>query len=202
MAVPALAIAAPWYLSNFRAVIYFVTEIGYGRIAKLFEQWSLGQYYFFLINNGMSAYIFLSGAIALIVSLFLRFKKAPRVYRHADPFVVLVWFLVPLGMFSFSTNREIRYLAPGLPALGILISVWFSRILSDKKLRRCIAIYSILLLYLVVHLSFRNVEQEWRLGPLVFLGGYNHYVYRPVVEDWKNEEVVRELQGFVTDHTR
>jgi hypothetical protein len=202
MVVPALAIATPWYLSNFRAVIYFVTEYGYGRIIKLHGQTSVGHYYVFVINNGLSAYMFLSGVIALIVSLLFPFTKRSTGYRHADPVVVLAWFLVPLGIFSFATNPDIRHLAPVLPALGILISVWFSRIVSGETLRRGIAIYSILPLSLVVHLSFSDVTREWRLGPFVFLGRHNYSVYRPVVEDWKNEEVLRRLQGFVTDSTR
>jgi hypothetical protein len=63
-------------------------------------------------------------------------------------------------------------------------------------------IYSLLPLGLVLQYSFSNEATGLRVGPLVFSGRDNHYVYSPVRGDWKNEEVLSELQTFVKNNKR
>jgi hypothetical protein len=178
---------------NYKVVLWWIVEGGYGRIIKLYGSQSLWAYYLVLINYGISVYIFLTGVLALSFSLVLR--KA----NERFPPVVLAWFLFPLAVFSAGANPDTRFLMPVLPALAVLIGVWVASLCTAKQLRWFIGLYAIFPLYAVVQYSLNDIVTAGRVGPLNFWDRDNHYLYKPVAADWKNEEIVRTLQTLVKD---
>lgn len=189
---PALGLAAPWYVLNYKVALFFIVEGGYGRIVKLYGSQSLWEYYLTLINYGMSAYIFLTGVLAFVLSLFLR-----RTNERFPP-VVLAWFLLPLVVFSTSASPETRYLAPALPAVAVLISVWIASLCGAQQLRwSLMGLYAVLPLYTVVQCSLSGAISTWQAGSLVFGDRDNHFLYAPVKADWKNGEIVHTLRTLV-----
>jgi hypothetical protein len=190
---PALALASFWYIRNYKVALQWIVDSGYGRIIKLYGPQSLWDYYMVLINYGMSAYIFLTGVLAFVLSLFLRNSN------EKFPPVALAWFLLPLGVFSASASPDTRHLAPVLPAVAVLISVWIARLFSAKQLRWFIGLYAVFPMYTAVQYSLSDVATVRRGGPFVFWGRDNHYLYKPVAADWKNEEIVHTLQTLARD---
>lgn len=127
MALPAAALAGPWYWHNWALVTqrsfkesYFVPthEVQRASPAAL-----VVDYVFMMLNDGLSvAHV---AAVALGLGLWLA--------RRRDNFLKGAWwYVVPwvasLPVFVLSENRDLRLIAPLMPALALGVAALFARV--------------------------------------------------------------------------
>jgi hypothetical protein len=140
---PALLVAVPlaatWYAFNFPYVLGFAWSAGFGRIAADYS------------TNGGIAARFASFASALgggalswpltAAGALVAAASARRGPLDDGTRLAFAW-AAPLAVFALGVNREIRYVAPVLPALCLLVA----RAAMSFDTRRARAASSILLL--------------------------------------------------------
>ncbi len=114
----ALAVAATWYAFNLVYVVGFALSAGFGSIGRDYGSYSAVAVAHFgatILRDGLSW----PGAAALLV-LFaasaLSRKKAPT--APADR-LIASWLALPLFAVAFGVNKDVRYVAPALPALAV-----------------------------------------------------------------------------------
>ncbi len=115
-------IASTWYLFNAVYVLGFGLSAGFGRIAHDYGSASLApaalsHYAASLGQDALSwPYLLAAGALALAAWR----QRRNRGLGPAERFL-LAWLLLPLGVFTLGVNKDIRYLAPALPALAVAL---------------------------------------------------------------------------------
>jgi hypothetical protein len=129
-AVPAVLLAAPWYLFNIRLAIATALEAGSDETAKLYRTGdvlslsTIGRYFYGLINAGPALYF-----IALLLLLLTMARKAPPAAK-AGLQLCAVW-TAPLLFLLFGRYRELRYASPLYPAIALALGI-----LIDAALER------------------------------------------------------------------
>ena len=122
-AVPCLLLALPWYLVNGYRTLQNAIEAGYGESAIVQGADAL-LYLQRVLHDGISVYW---GAAALLAVIVVAARK-PGALTSLTP--ILLW-LAPFLVFLLAGNKDIRYVAPLLPAfalgLGFLLDVVLSR---------------------------------------------------------------------------
>lgn len=115
----AAALAASWYAFNAVYVLGFAFSAGFGSV--VLDSGSaagisgLSSYLRDVAINGLSW----PGVACALVVLALAGPARWRV-ESARSFL-LVWLAVPFAAFAFGMNKDIRYLAPALPALAVFL---------------------------------------------------------------------------------
>lgn len=123
-----VAIDAPWF-------VLLVHDAGWFAIGKLIGHYTFGRYlgtiegqsgplwyYIPVVILGFFPWIaFLPGAITL----------AWRSHTHLTR-LALVWAIVPFVFFSFAQTKLPNYVALELPALAILVALWFDRVAEGE----------------------------------------------------------------------
>ena len=131
------AIAALWYGRNWRSVIGFVAEGGFGNVARIFTR-SLGEYWRSVADDGLG---FLSTLVlaSVVVGWSLAAAKGIRAAWIARQHlgVWLAWWIVPAVALSFAVNRDTRYVVPYLPAIALLLGAGCAR-LAGQRLGRVV----------------------------------------------------------------
>ena len=121
-AVPCLLLALPWYLVNGYRTLQNAIEAGYGESAIVQGADAL-LYLQRILHDGISVYW---GAAALLAVIVVAARK-PGALTSLTP--ILLW-LAPFLVFLLAGNKDIRYVAPLLPAfalgLGFLLDVVLS----------------------------------------------------------------------------
>jgi len=112
-------LAGSWYAFNLPYVLGFAWSAGFGRIAKDYGGSVLaspGLALAFWKGAGREAlsFPFLLASVAL-AALAWRLRRAGWTPGRAE-FLLASWFLLPAAVFTLGVNKEIRYLAPVLPA--------------------------------------------------------------------------------------
>jgi hypothetical protein len=122
-AVPCLLLALPWYVVNGHRTIQNAIEAGYGESA-IVQGADAVLYLRRIVHDGISAYY---GAAALLAAIVIAVRK-PRAFSSLTP--VLLW-AAPFVVFLLGGNKDIRYVAPLLPAftlaLGFLLDAVVGR---------------------------------------------------------------------------
>jgi hypothetical protein len=126
--IPCLAIALPWYAGHWRPVLENALDAGYGTPAlvqgtgPIFSARTILIYAGNVARSGISEYFAALAGVLIVLS--------PS--RLMDPSFrfVLLWML-PIVIFVFGGNKDVRYIAPVLPGVALLIAA-----LLDSKLPR------------------------------------------------------------------
>jgi hypothetical protein len=138
--------AAAWYLQNIRAVLQHVSISSSGPIAEIYGKkddfLSTLTYWLGALGDSFFApkiFILVAALWASAIIVFL--KKGSVASKH---FTVCFWvssiqIALVLTVFSFSSNRELRYLLPLLPYIAIMIS-WSLAQLRFRLLKVLIAV--------------------------------------------------------------
>src|SRR5262249_34104402 len=113
------ALALPWYALHFGPVFRNIVDAGFGEgaagqgVGPIFDLRTWTTYLSNVAREGISPYyaVLLVGALALIL---LRLRGPLR----AAP--VLCWML-PFAIFLFGGNKDVRFIAPILPAAALLL---------------------------------------------------------------------------------
>ena len=119
-----LGLAAPWYVYNVGYVVGLSLMAGFGGSSTYYRHGSLWltAEFNYLASLGADAlswpYLF---SAAIILALAWRLRRKSWTWGPSEQFLA-AWFLIPAAIcFMGGTNKQIRYLAPALPALAIFI---------------------------------------------------------------------------------
>ena len=195
--ITGLLLAGTWYFKNFSHIINFAIAAGYGKMAENYQMGSvfalktiLG-YWLCIINEGISTYMFLLiiflVAIRIIAILSKQSSSAlEKEYWH----FLLIWFAVPLMVFTFGVNKDVRYITPFCPPIALLISIGLNNI-PLKKYRQFIT--TTLLIFPVFNylcISFFPKPVHLETKYFIFLNNNLVYAHLPVKEKWPNEKLI------------
>lgn len=123
-AVPCLALALPWYLFHYKAAIRTALTSAYGEAAAVygtgdvFSVLAIARYLQRVVNQGTSLYYVLL-AVSLAGFLLIRRKQFSPGFTMA-----LLWG-APFVVFVFGSNKDVRLLAPILPAFALALGLLF-----------------------------------------------------------------------------
>lgn len=119
---PCLVLAAPWYLYHWRATLDNAIAAGYGPSAlvqgtgPIFSVKAISAYFSLVADRGVSVYYLVLGSAASIVLIF---QRRLNVFRQA---ISLLLWLIPFSLFLLGGNKDVRYIAPILPAFALAIA--------------------------------------------------------------------------------
>lgn len=196
---PAILLPLPWYLVNYRQAIIRAFFSGYSNQAaapfgdsSAFSLPAIGNYLLNVMNAGTSSYyVLLCGAAFIFV--FLK-RKLPAWWLRCprEDRVLLVLWMLPFPVFLFGRNRDIRFVAPFLPAVALAIASLLDQVIALTT-RSKIAFPALLAFPLLafLHSSF-GVLGDLKLSadPLLFAARELHFaaVYDP--RHWPHREIL------------
>ena len=135
---PLALIALPWYGRNWRKTLDHAFRSGFSPMA---DQYGMGDPYSFAIvwrylahwvNDGISGACFLLLMALAGTALWCKIRMRPQALPSEGRTLVLLWFL-PFLMFLFGRNKDIRFTAPLLPAVAIVLAWMADSFLSSLK---------------------------------------------------------------------
>jgi hypothetical protein len=181
VAIPCILLAGPWYALHWRATVDYAMASGYGDLAAaqrtgaIFSPAAISAYLGLVAERGVSFYYLVVTACAAVVVLLRRQFQA---FRRISP---LAWWLAPFLLFLFGENKDVRYIAPLLPAFALAAAC-----LLDSALERWRLVIPVLLVYPLV--SALAVSFHWPYAARDL--GYASY-YDP--HTWLHDEIMRTI---------
>ena len=121
---PCLLLALPWYVSHLGPTIRNVLDAGYGAsaanygIGPIFSLRAIETYLSVVASNGTSIYYVL---LVVLLTGWIALRMDGRAFLK-DFFqrgLLLLW-LLPFALFLFGRNKDVRFIAPILPAFALL----------------------------------------------------------------------------------
>ena len=124
-ALPCVVLALPWYAVHLGPTLRYAFDSGYGTLAANYGTgpvWSLGAITMYLSRvaaNGVSYYFFF---LALVLSLWIVLRREGRLLVAGAARVgpLLVAWLLPFAILIFGVNKDVRFVAPLLPAVALV----------------------------------------------------------------------------------
>jgi 4-amino-4-deoxy-L-arabinose transferase-like glycosyltransferase len=127
-AVSCLILAVPWYAGHFRRTFANALDAGFGAPADIqgtgaiFSVHAITTYFAHVARDGVSWY-FVILAVPLCVFVAFRARKQAAAFSlTVTELEVLFAWLFPFVIFAFAGNKDIRYIAPVLPAVALLLA--------------------------------------------------------------------------------
>jgi hypothetical protein len=120
--LPSLGIAAPWYLLHWRATLDNAIDAAYGAsgviygTGPIFSFAAISAYLRIVSNSGVSLYYVF---VAIVASAVLICERRRRV--SGLPLPLVLWY-VAFFVFLFGGNKDVRFIAPILPAFALTIA--------------------------------------------------------------------------------
>jgi hypothetical protein len=118
--LPCAAVAMPWYIDNWRATFSRALVSGFGSLAQIygtgpvFSVSTIQTYLGIVARRALSPwYILIVAATAIVLVARRRFEA----FRQAAP---LGFWLLPFLIFVFGENKDVRLIAPILPAFALV----------------------------------------------------------------------------------
>lgn len=179
VATPCILLAGPWYALHWRATVDYAIASGYGDLAAaqrtgaIFSIAGISTYLGLVAQRGVSSYYLLVAVCAVAVVLL---RRQFQTFRRISP---LAWWLAPFLIFLFGDNKDIRYIAPLLPAFSLAAAC-----LLDSALERWRLVIPLLLVFPL--LSLLAVSFHWPYAAPD--AGYASY-YDP--NTWLHDEIMR-----------
>ena len=103
---------------------------------------------FYYLKN----FIEIVGPFILIASLPLLVQYLVNIKRREK--MLLIWFVIPLILFSISPNKAVRFILPILPAFALIVSSEISNINLSKMFKR--VFYILLILISILQYAYFN----------------------------------------------
>ena len=180
-AVPCLAIALPWYAGHWRPVLANAVDAGFGTpaavqgLGPIFATSTILTYLARVASTGVSVYY-----VVLAIGLAFFAFASPRLKMFRLRFLLL-WVL-PFALFLFGGNKDIRYIAPILPAFALVIGALLDFALPRNRVGTAIAI--LLLGFPVLEMLAVSFGVPWRAREVVYARPYSPSV-------WPHDEMLR-----------
>jgi 4-amino-4-deoxy-L-arabinose transferase-like glycosyltransferase len=131
-------VAAPWFVALW-------TRMGPHAVLELIGHYTVGRYTGVIENQTGPFWYYLPvvilGFFPWIAFLPVALRAAWREARASDGAfarLALVWIVVPFLFFSFANTKLPNYVALILPALAIVVALWFERVASGAERRAAI----------------------------------------------------------------
>jgi|SRR5688572_11431380 len=205
-------IASTWYLPNLYWIVHTAFDVGYGSYAKIysmgevFDIWTLFKFWQAVVNGGISSYYFL--AILLFFGFkiikFIKLRKLNRsnliINESGIPkailSILLMWFSIPFIIFSFSITKDIRFLLPVFPALGIIIAQMATEVLG-KGLFSTSKVW-LLLVFPCIMFGYMSIPSKINVtltaGPFIIVTPQIWHTNRPLKQDWKQNHIIDAIE--------
>lgn len=137
-AVAFLAVTLPWFVA-------LTARVGPHGLVELIGHYTVGRYTGVIENQtGPFWYyvpVLILGFFPWIAFVPVALRAAFREARHADGAfarLAIVWTIVPFVFFSFANTKLPNYVALLLPALAIIVALWFERVAAGAERRAAI----------------------------------------------------------------
>jgi hypothetical protein len=179
-----------WYGRNWNTVLRFAGSSSFGALSAQYSRDSLGDYVMQLARHGASLWV-LSVLVVLLGAWLL---GRARVDLRRTLWCGL-WIGPPLMAMLMADNGEIRYVAPLLPGLALIIATLLHGALGAGEARRVVAAV-VVLGPVLLHMGL------WSTGLLPKLGAdrwvthgfwYGRYEGPPYQDAWPQQEIVRAI---------
>jgi hypothetical protein len=141
VALPFLFLAMPWYAGHLRPVLANALDAGFGKSAgvqgtgPVLALSTIRTYLSHVIVDGTSTYY---AILTIALLAWLAWRSEGHLALHGlgrKPATVLFLWLLPFSLFIFGVNKDIRYIAPVLPGLALLIAYLLDSALPSNPLR-------------------------------------------------------------------
>jgi Dolichyl-phosphate-mannose-protein mannosyltransferase len=185
-AIPCLAIALPWYAAHWRPVLDNAIDAGFGAPAAvqgtgpIFSIAAILTYLERVARTAVSVYY------AILAVALLAFPKSRK---KAHDLRFLLFWLLPFPVFLFGGNKDVRYIAPILPAVALLIAALLDSVLPRNRAGAAIGIS--LLAFPLLSLFAVSFRVPWRAQDLVYAR-----LYAP--QTWPHDEIVRLIASNIS----
>ncbi len=133
-----LVVTLPWFVA-------LVARVGPGGIAELIGHYTVGRYTGVIENQRGPVWYYVPVVIlgffpwiafVPVALAAARTEAAGRAGGFAR--LALVWTAVPFAFFSFASTKLPNYVALLLPALAILVALWFERVAAGAQRRAAV----------------------------------------------------------------
>ncbi len=198
-AVVAVLIAAPWYLANFNDLLKFSSIFSTAEVDDPAVLLSI-QNFFYYLKNISSHQIFV---LPFFVSL-LGLARLLRVDKKRG-FLVALYVLFVLAVFTVIPNKNLRYVLPLTPIYAFLISYLFS--IGFNPVKPAFWFVSSYAALAFVFTSFNQVEPASlpaKIAGYIFEGSfYDGLYYTPQMYSYDNVYTpVGEVLDFIVEDAR
>lgn len=207
-------IAGPWLVHNFSSWTRYLSANVSGYLGQMYSNTITG----YILSIAALTFLFLyllfaAVLVALRLALGGRYPgekaRTPTDIRDRNIALagVAVWFVLPFTAGLFSLNKDMRLLAPMMPALGLLLAYLYVRVTPS----RARAAPAVLLLLMAVpfygvsfltprHLTWQDGgnEQPAIQDANIFQRLVINRVFAPNRNDWKGEEVVSAVEEAIS----
>jgi 4-amino-4-deoxy-L-arabinose transferase-like glycosyltransferase len=207
---PLTLIALPWYGRNWSKTFDHAFRSGFSPMADVYgvgDPFSVGVIWRYLthwVNDGISGASFLLLMALAGTALWYKLRVSRPVLPSEGGTLALLWFL-PFLVFLFGRNKDIRFTAPLLPAVAIVLGWMADSFLSSTKRPARIAFTLALSFPLLgyLHTSFGllgSTRLAW--GDLVLLAPRLSHARPPDPQVWPHQEILdalRQHSEFLTE---
>ncbi|HEY6392142.1 MAG TPA: glycosyltransferase family 39 protein [Bryobacteraceae bacterium] len=193
--VPAVLLALPWYLFNFRSVFGTALKAGSTATAKIYGtgevfSWpGISNYLTNLLNAGPTVYF------VILALLIVAFARAIPAAGRRGLLLCALWGS-PVLFLIFGHYRDLRYAAPLFPALALALAILIETALSNQGVKAGIVACALLALPLIGMLQtsfgiFGN--RRFEMGGLLFVAPRLDYarMYNPA--GWPQQEILLDI---------
>jgi 4-amino-4-deoxy-L-arabinose transferase-like glycosyltransferase len=133
-----VAVTLPWFVA-------LGIRVGPGAIGELIGHYTFGRYTGVIENQTGPVWYYLPvlilGFFPWIAFVPVAIAAALQEARRRDgrfARLAIVWTIVPFAFFSFANTKLPNYIALLLPALAILVALWFERVRAGAEHRRAV----------------------------------------------------------------
>ena len=188
----AAALTAVWYIPNSDSLIRLLDNATRSGSIEgdpvIYSIQSVLYYVFSLINDQISFFYFIFFVTGMIL-----LSKRPGESRS----IFLLWIVVPFIIFTFTANKETRFIIPILPAVAVVSAAGVMDI-RNSKLK--VSIISLILVYglaqfFIMSYGIESMPDEKKLDtpvyPIYLFHQEGYWNRHPREEDWKIQEILR-----------
>jgi 4-amino-4-deoxy-L-arabinose transferase-like glycosyltransferase len=187
-ALPCLAIALPWYAAHWHPVLANGLDAGFGTpaavqgLGPIFALSTILAYLELTTRAAVSVYY-----VVLTLALgFIAFASSRR--KSLNLRFLFLWML-PFAVFLFGGNKDVRYIAPILPALALLLAALLDSALPRNRMGAALAI--LLLAFPVLSMLAVSFGVPWRAPEVV-------YARRYAPQRWPHDEMLRLIAAGIS----
>ena len=179
IALSCLLLALPWYAGHLRPTLANALDAGFGAPAAIqgtgpiFSVGTIVKYLSLVAATGVSYYYV---ALALLAGVALATRRSGMMSRG----LVIAW-LLPFAVFAFGGNKDVRYIAPILPAVALVLA-WLLDSILPRNPQGTMAGAAILAFPLL-----QMVAVSFGVPYHSTVGGYAR---RFSPEDWHHDEIL------------
>ena len=192
-------ISSIWYYRNIMTAIDLAVMSAYGEFAAYYGNGavfiikSVLLYWLSIINNGLSAfYAFLIVTVLLFAIVHATRGNSQKKPDRVNPFLA-AWFVVPFLVFTCAVNKELRYLAPLLPAVALFLGINLMKIPFRKHRSVMGAALLLFPAFNYLFLSFSPVSIQFEKGGFMIFSSRLGLAHPPVRQIWPQSEIVTYL---------